>query len=120
LPRRAPPRLTPNQAARLGKEPADRIILFLTKTPCLPRLQRGFRLIDDQHTTTPLAVGDFSTQSLTRNLLIANNLSVRFAAVVHSGGLARGAAALAGLYRPHRSAGATDLSPESAWPPRSL
>jgi mannonate dehydratase len=106
-------RLTPIEAARLGKalEPYH---LFWMEDPVPAELQDGFKLIR-QHTTTPIAVGEvFNTihdaESLIRNQLIDYIRT----AVVHGGGLShlRKIANLAELYHVRTGAhGATDMSP---------
>ena len=106
-------RLTPIEAARLGKslEPYQ---LFWLEDPVPAELQESFRLIR-QHTTTPLAVGEvfnsiFDCQQLIEEQLIDY---IR-ATVVHAGGIThlRKIAALAELYHVRTGChGATDLSP---------
>ncbi|HSE36979.1 MAG TPA: D-mannonate dehydratase ManD [Blastocatellia bacterium] len=106
-------RLTPIQAARLGKS-LEPYHLFWLEDAVPAEMQEGFRLIR-QHTTTPLAVGEvfntiFDCYQLIREQLIDY---IRMA-VVHSGGLShlRKVAALAELYHVLTgSHGATDLSP---------
>jgi mannonate dehydratase len=106
-------RLTPIEAARLGKalEPYH---LFWIEDPTPAELQDNLRLIR-QHTTTPLAIGEifnsiYDCESLLRNQLIDYVRTT----VVHAGGLthARKIANLAELYNVKTGAhGATDLSP---------
>lgn len=106
-------RLTPIQAARLGKS-LEPYHLFWLEDAVPAELQEGFRLIR-QHTTTPLAVGEvfntiFDCHQLIRDQLIDY---IRMA-VVHSGGLShlRKIAGLAELYHVLTGChGATDLSP---------
>ena len=106
-------RLTPIEAARLGKglEPYH---LFWLEDPVPAELQESFRLIR-QHTTTPLAVGEVFNTVYDCNRLIEEQLIdyIR-TAVVHSGGIShlRKIAALAELYHVRTGChGATDLSP---------
>jgi mannonate dehydratase len=106
-------RLTPNEAARVGKdlEPSR---LFWMEDPTPAELQEGFRLIR-RHTTTPLAVGEvfnsiFDCQQLIQEQLIDYIRTT----VVHAGGIThlRRIANLAELYQVRTgSHGATDLSP---------
>lgn len=106
-------RLTPIEAARLGKE-LEPYHLFWLEDPTPAELQESFRLIR-RHTTTPLAVGEvfnsiFDCQQLIQEQLIDY---IR-ATVVHAGGISqlRKIAALAELYQVRTgSHGATDLSP---------
>ena len=49
-------RLTPIEAARLGKE-LEPYHLFWMEDPCPAELQEGFRVIR-KHTTTPIATGE--------------------------------------------------------------
>jgi mannonate dehydratase len=106
-------RLTPIEAARLGKS-LEPFHLFWLEDPVPAELQESFRLIR-RHTTTPLAVGEvfdsiYDCQQLIQEQLIDY---VR-ATVVHAGGLShlRKIAALAELYHVRTgSHGATDLSP---------
>jgi mannonate dehydratase len=106
-------RLTPIEAARLGKalEPCH---LFWMEDPTPAELQDSFRLIR-QHTVTPLAVGEvfnsvFDCQQLIQEQLIDYIRTT----VVHAGGLShlRKIAALAELHHVRTGChGATDLSP---------
>ncbi len=106
-------RLTPIEAARLGKE-LEPHHLFWLEDVVPAELQEGFRLIR-QHTTTPLAVGEvfntiFDCQQLIREQLVDY---IR-ATVVHAGGIShlRKIAQLAELYHVRTGChGATDLSP---------
>ncbi len=106
-------RLTPIEAARLGKalEPSH---LFWLEDPIPAELQEGFRMIR-RHTTTPIAVGEvfnsiYDCQQLIQEQLIDHIRT----SVVHAGGIThqRRIANLAELYHvrmgPH---GASDLSP---------
>jgi mannonate dehydratase len=106
-------RLTPIEAARLGKalEPYH---LFWMEDPVPAELQEGFRLIR-QHTTTPLAVGEVFNTIHDCELLIREQLIdyIR-CSVVHAGGIShlRKIAHLAELYHVRTGChGATDLSP---------
>lgn len=106
-------RLTPIEAARLGKslEPHH---LFWLEDPVPAEAQELFRLIR-QHTTTPLAVGEVFDSIYDCYQLIQHQLIdyVR-ATVVHAGGIShlRKIAHLAELYHVRTgSHGATDLSP---------
>src|SRR6266851_7650268 len=106
-------RLTPSEAARLGKE-LEPYHLFWLEDPTPAELQESFRLIR-RHTTTPLAVGEvfnsiFDCQQLIQEQLIDYIRT----AVVHAGGIShlRKIAALAELHHVRTgSHGATDLSP---------
>jgi mannonate dehydratase len=106
-------RLTPIEAARLGKS-LEPHALFWMEDPCPAELQEGFRLIR-QHTTTPIAVGEvfnsiWDTETLIREQLID---FIR-ATVVHAGGIThlRRIFDLAALHHIRSgSHGATDLSP---------
>jgi mannonate dehydratase len=106
-------RLTPIEAARLGKS-LEPYHLFWLEDPVAAELQEGFRLIR-QHTTTPLAVGEVFNSIWDANLLITEQLIdyIRMT-VVHSGGLThlKKIASLAEIYHVRTgSHGATDLSP---------
>lgn len=106
-------RLTPIEAARLGKE-LEPYHLFWLEDPTPAELQDGFRLIR-KHTTTPLAVGEVFNSIFDCQLLIQEQLIdyIR-ATVVHAGGIShlRKIASLAELYQVRTgSHGATDLSP---------
>jgi len=106
-------RLTPIEAARVGKE-LEPYHLFWMEDPTPAELQESFRLIR-RHTTTPLAVGEvfnsiFDCQQLIQEQLIDY---IR-ATVVHAGGIThlRRIANLAENYQVRTgSHGATDLSP---------
>jgi mannonate dehydratase len=106
-------RLTPIEAARLGKalEPYH---LFWMEDAVPAELQEGFRLIR-QHTTTPLAVGEvFSGIHECRQLIQEQLIDYIRCAVPHAGGLTnlRKIAHLAELYHVRTGChGATDLSP---------
>ncbi len=106
-------RLTPLEAARLGKllEPYH---LFWLEDPVIAELQEGYRLIR-QHTTTPLAVGEVLNSVWQVMTLIAEQLVdyIRISAL-HGGGIShlRKIANLAELYHVRMGChGATDLSP---------
>ena len=106
-------RLTPIEAARLGKslEPYN---LFWIEDPTPAENQDAFRLIR-QHTTTPIAVGEVFNSIWDCKDLIQNQLIdyVR-ATVTHAGGIThlRRIADLASLHQVRTgSHGATDLSP---------
>jgi mannonate dehydratase len=106
-------RLTPIEAARLGKS-LEPFHLFWLEDPVPAELQESFRLIR-QHTTTPLAVGEvfdsiYDCQQLIQEQLIDYIRTT----VVHAGGIShlRKIASLAELYHVRTgSHGATDLSP---------
>ncbi|SEC00788.1 D-mannonate dehydratase ManD [Terriglobus roseus] len=106
-------RLTPIQAARLGKElePHD---LFWMEDPVPAELQEGFQLIR-QHTTTPLAVGEVFNSIYDAHELIRNQwIDYLRMTVVHGGGITplKKAADFAALYHVKTGFhGATDLSP---------
>jgi mannonate dehydratase len=106
-------RLTPIEAARIGKE-LEPYYLFWLEDPTPAELQEGFRLIR-RHTTTPIAVGEvfnsiFDCQQLIQEQLIDYIRTT----VVHAGGIThlKKIAHLAELYQVRTgSHGATDLSP---------
>ncbi|HUL34383.1 MAG TPA: D-mannonate dehydratase ManD [Candidatus Eisenbacteria bacterium] len=106
-------RLTPIEAARLGKalEPYH---LFWLEDPTPAENQEAFRLIR-QHTTTPLAVGEvFNTIFDCQQLIEEQLIDYIRTTVVHAGGIShlRKVANLAELYQVRTgSHGATDLSP---------
>lgn len=106
-------RLTPIQAARLGKS-LEPYHLFWLEDPVPAEMQEGFRLIR-QHTTTPLAVGEvFNTIFDCHHLIQEQLIDYIRTAVVHSGGIShlRKIASLAEMYHVLTgSHGATDLSP---------
>lgn len=106
-------RLTPIQAARLGKS-LEPYHLFWLEDAVPAEMQEGFRLIR-QHTTTPLAVGEvFNTIFDCQQLISEQLIDYIRMAVVHSGGLShlRKIAGLAELYHVLTGChGATDLSP---------
>ena len=106
-------RLTPIEAARLGKslEPYD---LTWLEDPVPAELQEGFRLIR-QHTTTPIAVGEvFNSIWDCQQLITEQLIDYIRATVVHAGGIShlRRIFDLAALHHVRSgSHGATDLSP---------
>lgn len=106
-------RLTPIEAARLGKalEPYH---LFWMEDPTPAEFQNGFALIRN-HTTTPLAVGEvFNSIWDCRELIEKQLIDYIRMAVVHGGGIThvRKVADFASLYQIRTGIhGATDLSP---------
>jgi mannonate dehydratase len=106
-------RLTPIEAARLGKylEPYR---LFWLEDPVPAEVQEAFRIIR-QHTTTPIAVGEvFNTIYDCYQLIQEHLIDYIRTAVVHAGGIThlRKIAALAELHHVRTGThGATDLSP---------
>ncbi|MEO5771066.1 MAG: D-mannonate dehydratase ManD [Burkholderiaceae bacterium] len=106
-------RLTPIEAARLGKD-LEPYRLFWMEDATPAENQDAFRLIR-QHTTTPLAVGEIFNTIWDCKSLIENQL-IDFirATVTHAGGIThlRRIADLASLYQVRTGChGATDLSP---------
>ena len=106
-------RLTPIEAARLGKS-LEPYRLFWMEDPTPAENQAGFRLIR-QHTVTPIAVGEIFNSIHDCHQLIAEQLIdyIR-TTVVHAGGITqlRRIAHLAELHHVRTgSHGATDLSP---------
>ncbi len=106
-------RLTPIEAARLGKE-LEPHHLFWLEDPVPAELQDAFRLIRE-HTTTPLAVGEvFNSIYDCQQLIREQWIDYIRTAVVHAGGIShlRKIASLAELYHVRTGChGATDLSP---------
>lgn len=106
-------RLTPIEAARLGKS-LEPYHLFWLEDPVAAELQEGFRLIR-KHTTTPLAVGEVFNSTWDAHILITEQLiDYLRMTVVHGGGLThlKKIAAMAEVYHVRTgSHGATDLSP---------
>jgi mannonate dehydratase len=106
-------RLTPIEAARLGKDLEPYRLFWLEDTVAADN-QDSFRIIR-QHTTTPLAVGEiFNTIWDCRRLIQEQLIDYIRATVVHAGGIThlRRVAALADLYNVKTGChGATDLSP---------
>ena len=106
-------RLTPNEAAQLGKslEP-HRLFWMEDATPA--ENQEAFRHIR-RHTTTPLAVGEvFNTIWDCKQLIEEQLIDYIRATVVHAGGIThlRRIADFASMYRVRTGChGATDLSP---------
>lgn len=106
-------RLTPIEAARLGKE-CEPFHLFWLEDPVPAENQEGFKLIR-QHTTTPIAVGEvFNSIHDCRELIQNQLIDYIRSTVVHAGGIThlRRIADLASLYHVRTGChGATDLSP---------
>jgi mannonate dehydratase len=106
-------RLTPIEAARLGKS-LEPYRLFWMEDATPAENQDAFRLIR-QHTVTPLAVGEiFNSIHDCRELIQNQLIDYIRATVVHAGGIThlRQIAALAALYQIRTGChGATDLSP---------
>jgi mannonate dehydratase len=106
-------RLTPIEAARLGKD-LEPYRLFWLEDPTPADNPNGFRLIR-QHTTTPIAVGEvFNSIHDARQLIEEQLIDYIRATVVHAGGIThlRKIASLAELYHVRTGChGATDLSP---------
>ena len=108
-------RLTPIEAARLGKE-LEPYHLFWLEDPTPAEFQNGFALIR-QHTSTPLATGEIFNSIWDCKQLIENQLVdfIRMT-VLHGGGIthARKVADFAAIYQVRTGYhGATDLSPIS-------
>jgi mannonate dehydratase len=108
-------RLTPIEAARLGRE-LEPFHLFWMEDPTPGELQDGFRLIRE-HTTTPLAVGEVFNSIWDAHDLIRNQwIDYIRMTVTHAGGLThlKKVADFAELYHVRTGChGATDLSPVS-------
>src|SRR5689334_18772880 len=106
-------RLTPIEAARLGKS-LEPYRLFWLEDPVPAEQQSAFRVIR-QHTTTPIAVGEvFNTIYDCSQLIEEELIDYIRTTVVHAGGIShlRKIAALAELHHVRTgSHGATDLSP---------
>lgn len=106
-------RLTPIEAARLGKE-LEPFHLFWMEDPTPAELQESFRLIR-RHTTTPIAAGEvFNTIFDCQQLIQEQLIDYIRTTVVHAGGIThlRRIANLAEMYQVRTgSHGATDLSP---------
>jgi mannonate dehydratase len=106
-------RLTPIEAARLGKD-LEPFRLFWLEDAAPAENQAGFRLIR-QHTTTPLATGEvFNSIWDAKQLFEEQLIDYIRATVVHAGGIThlRRIASLADLYHIRTGChGATDLSP---------
>lgn len=106
-------RLTPIEAARLGKEVEPYRLFWLED--CTPaELQESFRLIR-QHTTTPLAVGEvFNTLWDAHTLISEMLIDYIRTSVVRGGGIShmKKVASFAEIYQVKTGFhGATDLSP---------
>jgi mannonate dehydratase len=106
-------RLTPIEAARLGKE-SEPYHLFWLEDTVPAELQEGFRIIR-QHTTTPLAVGEIFNSIYDMTTLFSEQLIdyIRMS-VLRGGGLThlQKVAAMASVYHVRTGFhGATDLSP---------
>lgn len=108
-------RLTPIEAARLGKS-LEPYRLFWLEDAVVAENPESFRLLR-QHTVTPLAVGEiFNSIHDCRTLIQEQLIDYIRATVVHAGGIShlRKIAALADLYNVRTGChGATDLSPVS-------
>jgi mannonate dehydratase len=106
-------RLTPIEAARLGKS-LEPYHLFWLEDAVTAELQEGFRIVR-KHTTTPLAVGEVFNSVWDAHVLITEQLiDYLRMTVVHGGGIThlKKIAALAELYHVRTGChGATDLSP---------
>ena len=106
-------RLTPIEAARLGKA-LEPYRLFWLEDATPAENQEAFRLIR-QHTVTPLAVGEiFNSIHDCRELIQSQLIDYIRTAVTHAGGITqlRQIASLAALYQIRTGChGATDLSP---------
>ncbi len=106
-------RLTPNQAAQLGKD-LEPYRLFWLEDAVPAELQESFRHIR-KHTTTPLAVGEvFSSIHDCQQLISEQLIDYIRTTIVHAGGIThmRRIAHLAELHHVKTGFhGATDLSP---------
>jgi mannonate dehydratase len=106
-------RLTPIEAARLGKE-LERFHLFWLEDAVPAELQEAFRIIR-RHTTTPLAVGEvFNTIYDCQALLSEQLIDYLRMTISHGGGITPmlKIAALADVYHVKTGChGATDMSP---------
>lgn len=106
-------RLTPIEAARLGKD-LEPFRLFWLEDPTPAELQEGFRLIR-QHTTTPIAVGEvFNSIWDAQELIRSQSIDYLRMSIAHAGGLThmKKVADFAALYNVRTGChGATDLSP---------
>lgn len=106
-------RLTPIEAARLGKE-LEPFHLFWLEDTVPAELQEGFRLIR-RHTTTPLAVGEvFNTVYDCHTLISEQLIDYLRMTISHGGGITPllKIAALADVYHVKMGChGATDMSP---------
>lgn len=108
-------RLTPIEAARLGRE-LEPFHLFWMEDPTPAELQEGFKVIRE-HTTTPIAVGEVFNTIWDAHDLIRNQwIDYIRMTTVHGGGLTqlKKIADFAALYHVRTGChGATDLSPVS-------
>ena len=106
-------RLTPIEAARLGKQ-LEPYHLFWLEDPSPAELQERFRVIR-QHTTTPIAVGEvFNSIYDCQRLIQEQLIDYIRTTVVHAGGIShlRKIASLAEMYQVRTGChGATDLGP---------
>lgn len=106
-------RLTPIEAARLGKE-LEPFHLFWMEDPLPAELQEGFRIVRE-HTTTPIATGEvFNTIWDAHDLIRQQWIDYIRMSIVHAGGLThmRKIADFAALYHVRSGChGASDLSP---------
>ncbi len=106
-------RLTPNEAARLGRD-LEPYRLFWMEDPTPAENQDAFKRIRAQ-TTTPLAVGEvFNTVWDAKSLIEKQLIDYIRSSIVHAGGIShlRTIASFAGLYQIKTGChGATDLSP---------
>jgi mannonate dehydratase len=106
-------RLTPIQAARLGKE-LEPYHLFWLEDAVSAELQEGFRIIR-RHTTTPLAVGEIFDSVWDAKTLVSEQL-IDYLRMepLRAGGITpmQKIASFADMYHVHTGChGATDLSP---------
>src|SRR5271155_2889332 len=106
-------RLTPIEAARLGKS-LEPYHLFWMEDPVPAELQEGFKLIRE-HTTTPIATGEVFNSFWDAHDLIRNQwIDYLRMTIVHGGGITalKKAADFAAVYQVRTGFhGATDLSP---------
>ncbi|HVC45738.1 MAG TPA: D-mannonate dehydratase ManD [Terracidiphilus sp.] len=106
-------RLTPIEAARLGKD-LEPFRLFWLEDPTPAELPEGFRVIR-QHTTTPIAVGEVFNSVWDAHDLIRNQwIDYLRMTILHGGGITqlKKAADFAAMYHVKIGFhGATDLSP---------
>jgi len=108
-------RLTPIEAARLGKS-LEPYHLFWLEDAVTAELQEGFRIVR-RHTTTPLALGEVFNSIWDAHIVITEQLIdyIRMT-VMHGGGFThlKKIASLAEIYHVRTGChGATDLSPVS-------
>jgi len=106
-------RLSPNEAAQLGKD-LEQFRLFWIEDPTPAENQQGFALIRSR-TTTPIAVGEIFNSIWDAKTLIEKQLIdyIR-STIVHAGGIThvKTIAALSNLYQVRTGFhGATDISP---------